>query len=113
MIGAYKLTEEKVSIIKDLINTGEFTHQQIADIFNVSRPHINKIANGKRWNEDNRSFKMKTANDFREFNDSNLPIKSVELESNDVALDLEQKYYLVKFIESLTGKRIKKLIIEF
>jgi len=26
---------------------------------------------------------------------------------------MDQKYYLVKFIESLTGKKIKKMIVEF
>ena len=118
MIGASKLNEDKVQIIKDLLCMGEHTHQEIGDLFNVSREMVTAINNGRRWNPDNWSFDMreekpKTGNDFREFGEPTLPIKRVELADSNEALDMEQKYYLVKFVESLTGKKIKKMIIEF
>lgn len=65
-IGASKLNEEKVEIIKELLKAGNNTHQQIADIFGVSRTHISHINQGRRWNDDNKSFAMKS-NDFREY----------------------------------------------
>lgn len=118
MVGAWKLNEDDVKIIKDLLEIGK-THTDIAKMFNVSREHITKIANGQRWNKENHSFTMKdelekpkTSNDYREFSPS-LPVKKVEIEDKNEALDMEQKYYLVKFIESLTGRKIKKLIVQF
>ena len=47
--GASKLNEEKVELIKQLLNTGDFTHQQIGDLFGVSREHITHINTGYRW----------------------------------------------------------------
>ena len=124
MIGAHKLNEEDVKVIKDLLQLGK-THQSIADMFGVSREHITKINKGERWNDDKKSFVMKEymennkgpqgpkrSNDFRDYG-SSLPVKKVELVKDNDALDLDQKYYLVKFIESLTNKKIKKMIIEF
>jgi len=118
MIGASRLNEDDVKIIKDLLKQGK-THQSIADLFGVSREHITKIKGGKRWNEEIRSFEMKDktqgpkrSNDYRDFG-VELPVKKVELVKDNDALDLDQKYYLVKFIESLTNKKIKKMIIEF
>ena len=67
-IGASKLNEEKVGIIRDLLNAGDFTHQQIADLFEVSREMITHIKNGRRWNDDIKSFVMKS-NDLRDFGD--------------------------------------------
>lgn len=115
MIGAHKLNEDDVKVIKDLIQMGK-THQSIGDMFGVSREHIWKIANGERWNDKQRSFTMKDnkpvrSNDYRQFTD--LPMKEVEVVDEKEALDLDQKYYLIKFIESLTGKKIKKMIVEF
>ncbi len=115
MIGAHKLNEDDIKIIKDLLDLGK-THQSISNIFDVSREHITKIANGQRWNDKQRSFIMKDnkpvrSNDYREFTD--LPMKEVEVVDEKEALDLDQKYYLIKFIESLTGKKIKKMIVEF
>lgn len=43
-----KLTEEQVLGIMGLYNSNEFTHQQIADIYNVSRSLITMIVNRKR-----------------------------------------------------------------
>jgi len=47
--GATKLNEEKVEMIKQLLNTGDFTHQQIADLYGVSRELITHINRGYRW----------------------------------------------------------------
>ena len=127
MTGASKLDQDKVDTIKDLLEMGTFTHQKIADLFGVSRELITAIKNGRRWNPDNWGFVMKeetetkpketqlkpkTSNDFREFT----PTRHIEvgvIQSENEGLDLEQKIYLRKFIESLTGKKIKKMIIEF
>jgi DNA invertase Pin-like site-specific DNA recombinase len=68
-IGAYKLTEEKAQIIKQLLETGDYTHQQIGDFFGVSREHITKINQGQRWNEEIRQYELKRSNDFRQFTD--------------------------------------------
>lgn len=38
-----KLSKEKVVIIKQLLRKGEFTHQQLASQFSVSRQTITKI----------------------------------------------------------------------
>lgn len=114
MVGAYKLNWDDVGIIKDLLKQGK-THQSIADLFGVSRELITKINMGQRWNDDRNSFIMKErirSNDYRDFGED-LPIRKVELVDDKDQLDLDQKYYLVKFIESLTGKKIKKMIIEF
>lgn len=58
MIGAYKLTEEDILSIRTLSREG-LKDGQIAEMFGVSRPHINCIKNGRRWNEHSRSFYMK------------------------------------------------------
>ena len=119
MIGAWKINEDDVKVIKDLLQLGK-THQSIADMFGVSREHITKINQGHRWNDENRSFEMKEisgpkrSNDYRQFTDQpEIPYQKVELVNDNDALDLDQKYYLIKFIESLTGKKIKKMIVEF
>lgn len=65
-IGASKLNEQKVEIIKELLQSGDYTHKQIADFFGVSRGHITAINNGIRWNDENKSFIMKS-NDYRDF----------------------------------------------
>lgn len=58
-IGASKLNPRKAEIIKDLLELKEFSHQQIADLFGVSRVLITAINNGRRWNLENHSFEMK------------------------------------------------------
>ena len=136
MIGAWKLNPDDVKVIKDLLELGK-THQSIGDMFGVSREHITKIANGQRWNEETNSFIMKDekeittdskeekeidwitnlpiepkrSNDFRQFTQPNIEIGYIPSENE--GLNLEQKIYMRKFIESLTGKKIKKMIIEF
>jgi hypothetical protein len=46
-----KLSPEKVRNIRKLLSTGVYTHAQLAKRYNVSRGHITKISNQKRWNE--------------------------------------------------------------
>lgn len=87
-IGASKLNEEKVVIIKDLLDMGDYTHQQIADLFGVSREHITKINQGQRWNDDIKSFRMKTGNDFREFTPKNRNVKRTEMEIQSIIIKL-------------------------
>jgi group I intron endonuclease len=43
-----KLTQEKVLEIVDLLKNGQ-PHQQIADLFQISRTVITRISNGTRW----------------------------------------------------------------
>lgn len=64
IMGASKLTPSRARVIKSLLDGGEHTHQQIADLcydlwdIQVSRGHISAINRGIRWNEGDRSFKM-------------------------------------------------------
>jgi hypothetical protein len=59
MVGASKLNEQQVQEIKRLFATTMLCDEDIADMYGVSRPFINLIRNGKRWNEEERSFVMK------------------------------------------------------
>lgn len=86
-IGASKLNEEKVVIIKDLLNTGDFTHQQIADFFEVSRELITHIKNGRRWNEETKSFRMKTSNDFRQFTEPKYTRDKLKVKNITITLE--------------------------
>lgn len=99
MIGASKLDENKVEIIRDLLVMG-VTHQQIADMFGVSREHITAISNGRRWNDETKSFRMKSSNDFRDFTDK--PQGNTDTET---ALKL--------LVEDYLGCKIKKVVVEF
>lgn len=47
--GKVKLTEEKVREIRKLYATGEYTKQQLADLFSVVRSVIYGIVNNKSW----------------------------------------------------------------
>jgi len=58
-IGASKLDEDKVAIIKQLLQGGHYTQQQIADMFNVSRTMITHINVGIRWNDDIKMYEKK------------------------------------------------------
>ena len=80
-IGAHRLTEEKAQIIKELVKIGDWTHGQIGEFFGVSRPMITLIANGQRWNDENKSFVMKNSNHYREFSSTYKPqkVKGVKL----------------------------------
>lgn len=44
-----KLKELQVEEIRKLHNTGNFTQQKLADIFEISRSQIGNIVNNKRW----------------------------------------------------------------
>jgi hypothetical protein len=48
-MGTIKLTITKVRNIRNLYRSGNFNHQQLADKFKVSRGHITKVINNKRW----------------------------------------------------------------
>jgi predicted XRE-type DNA-binding protein len=45
-----KLDKNDVELIKDLIDNTDLLHREIAEIFGVSRGHITKIKNKRRWN---------------------------------------------------------------
>ncbi len=91
MIGSHgKLSEERVKVIKALLEAREHTHKQIAELateiwgVSISRSLVTKISLGTRWNEPERSFDMKkpkTGNDFREFTSTKreLSIKDMEV----------------------------------
>jgi DNA invertase Pin-like site-specific DNA recombinase len=49
-----KLDRSDVEGIKKLLLYTRMTHQEIADIYKVSRGHITKIKNNKRWKYDYR-----------------------------------------------------------
>jgi len=66
MVGSSKLNEEKVEVIKQLLELGDHTHQQIGDMFDVDRSTITAINTGKRWNPEIRSFVMKNDKIYRE-----------------------------------------------
>lgn len=45
-----KLDKQDVKTIKDLLENTTLYDREIAEMFGVSRGHITKIKNGKRWN---------------------------------------------------------------
>jgi len=45
-----KLDKNDVEAIKDLIENTTLFHREIAQMFGVTRGHITKIKNKKRWN---------------------------------------------------------------
>jgi len=49
-MGQIKLDKQDVQTIKDLCCNTTLFDREIAEIFGVSRKHINSIRNGKRWN---------------------------------------------------------------
>ena len=44
-----KLTEEQVIKIKQLLLSNKYTHQEIANIYNVTRTNITTINTGRNW----------------------------------------------------------------
>ena len=82
MIGSHnKLTQDRVEVIKALLNAKEHTHKRIAELamdiwgVSISREMITKINKGHRWNPPQRSFEMKIdqqkrSNDFRQYTDT-------------------------------------------
>ena len=58
MIGSSKLTQEDVDRINAMIEA-EMDDSSIAEIFGVTREHINHIRHGRRWNIEKNSFVMK------------------------------------------------------
>lgn len=49
-MGQIKLDKEDIEVIKHLIENTDLYHREIAEMFGVSRGHITKIKNKKRWN---------------------------------------------------------------
>ena len=90
-IGASKLSDEQVVALRKLLEIGEWTHSQIADMFSVSRPMITKINIGSRWNPEVKSYIMKSDKVYREFTSNHKPISinriTIEL-SNGQRFDL-------------------------
>ncbi len=90
-IGASKLDEKKVEVIKQLLENGDHTHQQIADLYGVGRTTITKINLGQRWNPEVKSFIMKSDKLYREFSSNHKPVAinriTIEL-SNGQRFDL-------------------------
>ena len=73
-IGASKLDEKKVEIIKSMLDTGDYTHREIAEFFNVGRTTITKINLGQRWNPEVKSFIMKSDKLYRDFSSNHKPV---------------------------------------
>jgi hypothetical protein len=46
-----KLDKNDIIRIRQQFNTGLYTHGEIAKQYNVTRGHITKIINHKRWNK--------------------------------------------------------------
>jgi len=44
-----KLDKNEVKAIRELLEKNTYTHNEIANMFGVSRGHITKIKNKKRW----------------------------------------------------------------
>jgi DNA invertase Pin-like site-specific DNA recombinase len=49
-MGRVKLDKDDVKLIKDLCENTTLFDREIAEMFGVSRGHITKIKNKKRWN---------------------------------------------------------------
>ena len=44
-----KLKRKQVDEIRELYKKGNFTHQKLAEMYNISRSQIGNIVNNKRW----------------------------------------------------------------
>ncbi len=73
-IGASKLNEDKVEIIKKMLDTGDYTHKEISEFFGVGRTTITKINLGQRWNPEVKSFIMKSDKLYRDFSSNHKPV---------------------------------------
>jgi len=58
-MGKQKLTDERVELIKFMINSKTFTQKEIAEYFGVKRPCVSKIKQGQRWTEINTPDEMR------------------------------------------------------
>lgn len=65
--GAYKLTHERVEVIRELFKFRDIKDADIANLFGVSREHINSIRHNNRWADDN----TVRSNNYREFTKTN------------------------------------------
>jgi transcriptional regulator with XRE-family HTH domain len=71
-IGATKLNEDQVKRIKTLFEKTKLTDTDIAEMFGVSREHINLIRNGRRWN-----WETKTSLSRKEIELLNKPVENL------------------------------------
>jgi len=120
--GAHKLNFKDVAEIRKMFEMG-LSDTEIANIKGVSRPHINLIRNGKRWNEENwtqipKNYEQGNFNPPSGGNITKQPEVSLNQEYSSINQymntdDFQVKYHLIKFIEGLTGKKPNKLVIEF
>lgn len=96
MIGAHKLTEHDAETIRELFLNGN-NKSKIAREFisskgeKISREHVSRIINRKRWNPNTRSFLM----------------KDEILKSNSVKTQIEDKTYQTK----LSVLRIEDMVL--
>lgn len=97
MVGAYKLDENQVSQIRNLFENTTLTDGQIAIMYNVSRPHINLIRSGKRWNPNSRSFITKKEMEMSK--------KPVQKETEKVYVCVDRELTLMEIL----GKLIRKI----
>jgi len=132
--GASKLTFKDVEEIRTMFLQG-MKDSEIATIKGVSRVHINKIRNGKRWNKETwveipkvliTENKPVKSNDFREFTPPKVrTLTSYQQNEIQTKLDgmadlndrmmtdeFQMNYHIIKFIEALTGRKPKKVSIE-
>jgi len=65
-----KLDRYDVEKIKFLLKLSNLTHKEIADMFGVTRGHVTKIKNSKRWKNDYRekNNEEETGREFKEEN---------------------------------------------
>lgn len=49
-MGKVVLDKNDIETIKDLLDNTDLYHREIAEMFGVTRGHITKIKNKKRWN---------------------------------------------------------------
>jgi len=120
--GAHKLNYKDVAEIRKMFDMG-LSDTEIAEIKGVSRPHINLIRNGKRWNADNWSqipknyeegnFNPPSGGDISKPTEVSLNQEYSSINEYMNTDDFQTKYHLIKFIECLTGKKPNKLVIEF
>lgn len=58
--GGSKLKTKDIEKIKELYATGEYTQQEIGNIFKISNQHISSILNNKHWKTENKNDKLST-----------------------------------------------------
>ena len=80
----------------ELAQMNEWSIQEIADFFGVSRAMIYLVVDNKRWNEEARSFEMKTSNSYREFTSTNKPTRMTTQQINQIQDRLDEISMLMR-----------------